>query len=275
MRMRDMNQGMKPEMLRSAGKNGQKPNVSGPFDVRELAKQGRRRIASSFIALVAGSVLLASSACGKNLPDPVTKANGIATIPIDGLVFVIPERTWLKGYSRNSTDGLVYGFTLHAVAPKVEPWSPESNEKMYKVPGWGTRIEIRISSNEGRPFIKQTAPWIEQTTKGCHFQRSKMHSVENIVYCETEYERRFAYVEGDQFRYQISCDSYKVKAAEKFPTDPECRLRFFYGDKLSVHVVFAERYFPHAFDMARAIEAKLIEFDKTPQHINTTKEQGK
>jgi len=234
---------------------------------RRLARQEGHRIVSLLATLVVGSALVASSACGKSLPDPVTKANGIATIPIDGLVFAIPEKTWLKGYSRNSTDGLVHGFRLHAVAPNVEPWSPENNEQMYKVPGWGTRIEVSVTSRDGRLPVKQTAAWIEENLRGCKFGASRIHEANNIRFCETEYEKRFASVDGDHFRYQLVCASEKMKASEKFPAHQECRMYFFYLDKLNVDLVFSERYLKLAFDIARAVEAKLIEFDKTPQHI--------
>jgi hypothetical protein len=57
----------------------------------------------------------------EKLPDPVKSKNGLSYIPIDDTAFLIPEKTWLKGYSRNSTDGMVYSITLHATVPDVQP----------------------------------------------------------------------------------------------------------------------------------------------------------
>ena len=67
----------------------------------------------------------------KPLPDPVQSKDGVAYIPIDDTAFLVPEETWLRGYSRNSTDGLVANIALHASVPDVQPWSPERNDAMY------------------------------------------------------------------------------------------------------------------------------------------------
>ena len=108
------------------------------------------------LAVVSALFLLWSTAsCGRNLPNPVTITDGLARIPIGTMVFVIPEKTWLKGYSRNSTDGLVSGFQLHAAAPEVEPWSPENNARMYKVPGWGAQIQVTVDLSFPRNFVFQ------------------------------------------------------------------------------------------------------------------------
>ncbi|MBK9021526.1 MAG: hypothetical protein IPL72_16700 [Sulfuritalea sp.] len=230
------------------------------------------------VAGVIATVCLAfaTAACGRGLPDPVVKKDGVATIPINGLLFVIPEKTWLTGYSRNSTDGLVAGFSLHAAAPKVEPWSPERQQQMYKMLGWGNRIEVRIASNKGQPLLKQTPEWIASNRRGCRFQASPLHKAKNVLFCETTEKKLFGLIEDGVFRYQIKCDSDKEKASYKFLTDPECHLWFIYREKLSVDTVFAERYFVHGFDMARAIERVLTEFDMTEQdHAGNRKGETK
>ena len=81
----------------------------------------------------------------KPLPDPVQSKDGVAYIPIDDTAFLVPEETWLRGYSRNSTDGLVANIALHASVPDVQPWSPERNDAMYwkAGPGLSLRIDIR------------------------------------------------------------------------------------------------------------------------------------
>lgn len=205
---------------------------------------------------------LATTACGKDLPNPVERKDGVARIPIDGLVFVIPEKTWLKGYHRNKTDGLVHGFDLHAFAPTVEPWSPDKDERMYKVPGWGARIEIAVTSNDGRPLRKITEKLYEETDR-CHFTPSPKHNDPRIRYCQTDSEKIYGYVDGDHFHYRLHCESDARKAREKFPTDPHCTLYFRHKDKLLVEVVVAERYFQHAFDIGRKVEAQLLQFEQT------------
>lgn len=206
---------------------------------------------------------LATTACGKDLPNPVERKDGVARIPIDGMVFVIPEKTWLKSYHRNKTDGLVHGFDLHAFAPTVEPWSPDKDERMYKVPGWGARIDIRVTSNDGQPLRKITEKLLEEIDK-CRFSPSPSHNIPNIRYCQTDWKKIYGYVDGDSFRYQLYCDSDKQKDRNKgFFTDPECRLHFRHHQTLSVEVVFAERYFEHAFDIGRKVEAQLLQFEQT------------
>ncbi len=226
----------------------------------------RRLYATAADAVALFALLFGTSACGRALPDPVTKANGVATIPIDGLVFVIPEKTWLTGYSRNSTDGQVAGFSLHAAAPKVEPWSPARNEQMYKVPGWGNRIEVRIASNSGQPFVKQTLDWAEKTFTGCKFQQSLLHKTGSVLFCETRWNRLFVVVEDGVLRYRITCDSRKVKSDSKLLVDPSYAIRSFYRGTLRIDTVFSERYLDFGFDMARAIEKHLSEFDKTDSY---------
>jgi hypothetical protein len=210
--------------------------------------------------------LLPLSGCGKSLPDPVERKNGVARIPIDGLVFVIPEKSWLRGYSRNSTDGSVYGFTLHAAAPDVEPWSPANDARMYKVPGWGTLIEVMVSSNRGVKLVDQTEEWMEQHYPGCRFAPSSSFKEPNIRFCETRLDRFYGYVENNHFRYRLRCHGTEVneKARKKFVIDPECHIYFPYRDRLFVDTVFAERYLPHAFEIARKVEGQLQQFDKTP-----------
>lgn len=213
--------------------------------------------------LILAALLLLLAGCGKGLPDPVERKNGAARIPIDGLVFVIPEKSWLRGYSRNSTDGSVYGFTLHAAAPNVEPWSPANDARMYKVPGWGTRIEVMVTSNNGVKYPKQTEAWVERGSPGCHFGPSSVYQDSHVRFCETKHEKIFGYLDNDMFHYKLICDSDQEKAGYKFLVDPSCMLNFYYRDKLNVRLVFAERYLPHAFEIARKVETQLQQFDQT------------
>lgn len=215
-------------------------------------------------AIGAALLLLWSTAsCGRSLPNPVTVKDGLARIPIGTMVFVIPEKTWLKGYSRNSTDGLVSGFQLHASAPEVEPWSPENNARMYKVPGWGTQIQVTVDlPPEGTHLRKQTQELFEKED-GCYFSEPTAYSMKNVRVCQNNYKRILGYLQDGQFKYILYCDSDVAKKREVFSTDPECRLNFRYRETLLIQATFAERYSKSAFDIAKRLEAKLIEFDKT------------
>jgi len=82
--------------------------------------------------------------------DRVQKQNGTAYIPIDDTAFLIPEKTWLKGYARNATDGLVDSIAMHATVPDVQPWSQARNEEMYWPAGPGKKLEIYIKAGGSR-----------------------------------------------------------------------------------------------------------------------------
>ena len=89
----------------------------------------------------------------KPLPDPVQSKDGVAYIPIDDTAFLVPEETWLRGYSRNSTDGLVANIALHASVPDVQPWSPERNDAMYWKAGPGLSLRIDIQGNRAEVHL--------------------------------------------------------------------------------------------------------------------------
>lgn len=89
----------------------------------------------------------------KPLPDPVQSKDGVAYIPIDDTAFLVPEKTWLRGYARNSTDGSVGNITLHASVPDVQPWSPERNDAMYWKAGPGLSLRIDIQGNRAEVHL--------------------------------------------------------------------------------------------------------------------------
>jgi len=98
---------------------------------------------------LAFAALLTLSACDRSpaLPNPVESKNGMSYIPIDDTAFLIPEKTWLKGAARNSTDGLVCCITLHATIPDVQPWSKERHEEMYWKAGPGKKLDIYLNGD--------------------------------------------------------------------------------------------------------------------------------
>lgn len=93
--------------------------------------------------------VLALSACDRSppLPNPVESKNGVSYIPIDDTAFLIPEKTWLKGYGRRSTDGMVGSITLHATIPDVQPWSKERQDEMYWKAGPGKKLDIYLNGD--------------------------------------------------------------------------------------------------------------------------------
>ncbi|MDR1850215.1 MAG: hypothetical protein LBQ75_09255 [Zoogloeaceae bacterium] len=102
------------------------------------------------ISVLAFVALLVFSACGDSprLPNPVESKNGMSYIPIDDTAFLIPEKTWLTGFSRRSTDGSVGSISLHATIPDVQPWSKKRHVEMYGYGGMGgKRLEVMLSGD--------------------------------------------------------------------------------------------------------------------------------
>lgn len=99
------------------------------------------------LCLVLGAVACKES---PRLPNPVESKDGFSYIPIDDTAFLIPEKTWLRGYGHNSTDGRVASITLHATVPDVQPWSQARHEEMYWPAGPGKKLEIYIKGGGSR-----------------------------------------------------------------------------------------------------------------------------
>jgi hypothetical protein len=213
-----------------------------------------------FVWTVLLAVLMADAmtGCGKSVPNPVDETKDPIHIPFGDTVFVIPKKTWLKGYSRNSTDGLVSHISLHASAPNVEPWSPSVNDQMYPRLGWGNRIEIDLSESE---YKRKVTEKIVSESRQCTFVPSPLHDDPHIRFCEKE--NYFGYSEDGYFKYSMICR--KDTSQGRFPVDMSCDIHFAHKGKYAVTVTFSSRYFKHAFDIARKTEALLLQFDQGPQ----------
>jgi hypothetical protein len=94
------------------------------------------------------------TAC-KRLPNPVISENGQSYIPIADTAFLIPEKTWLTGFGRNSTDGMVSSISMHATVPDVQPWSPAVNDVMYTGANPGRKVDIEIMDTRHTEFIQR------------------------------------------------------------------------------------------------------------------------
>lgn len=240
---------------------------------RGRPRAGRCRAWRWLAPLVA---MISLGACGRDLPNPVIRQDGVTIIPMVGRTFVVPDKTWLKGYYRRSTDGLVAGFSLHAVAPNVEPWSPERNHGMYRVPGWGNRIEIDVSRVDQEP-LWTLENW-ERPTSGCKFVPSTLFAPREVVQCESFSRRLYMDVAGGRVNLFITCDSdaYKKKIAESgFATSPYCSINYRYAEHIYVRMVFSERYVGSAFDITESVNRNLKRFESNPLEIKPQSEISK
>lgn len=94
------------------------------------------------------------TAC-EQLPNPVISEHGQSYIPIADTAFLIPEKTWLTGYGRNKTDGMVSSIFMHATIPEVQPWSPAVNDVMYIGASPGRKVDIEIRDTRHTEFIQR------------------------------------------------------------------------------------------------------------------------
>jgi hypothetical protein len=235
----------------------------------------------------------------KPLPDPVQSKDGVAYIPIDDTAFLVPEETWLRGYSRNSTDGLVANIALHASVPDVQPWSPERNDAMYWKAGPGLSLRIDIQGNRAEvhlhfhevPHSRQwKSQFIEepsdQAAQGLRrFRRSWGIYPEKDAEKDTrqfgaEFVERmrghngkpmkdtvyYEYIQNDRVQYFIHC------------SDGEglfhiCHLSFPWARSLMVDIEFARRDIKNIVAMADKVSERLREFEAAGLAYQATQSQ--
>lgn len=233
----------------------------------------------------------------KPLPDPVQSKDGVAYIPIDDTAFLVPEKTWLRGYARNSTDGSVGNITLHASVPDVQPWSPERNDAMYwkAGPGLSLRIDIkggRVSAPDfdvprsQRPpgeFIEEPSDqaaqglrrfrrsWgiypekdAEKDTRqfGAEFvERMRGHNGKPMM--DTVY---YEYIQNDRVKYSIYCSDgdglFHI-----------CHLLMTWTPTVAIDIMFARRDISHIVAMADKVSERLHEFEAAGLAYQATQSQ--
>ncbi len=228
-------------------------------------------MAATFLVTVAG--------CNNGLPSLVESANGQTWIPIADTAFLIPDKTWLKGYGHRKSDGLIAHISLHAMAPDAQPWSEEVQDLMYpKVGGWGRRIVISVkeidpdSKFSGRFQSFPQSLWgggrlVEESSDleahGWHKFREETGKAGKINTGRIFYE----YLENGVVKYFSSCSNSQGKPGHT----SSCRLIFPYANKLRVTMVFQRLYMPEGAVMAGVIENELAEFEAAGQSILAAK----
>lgn len=228
-------------------------------------------------------------AAAPRLPDPVERKDGLAYIPIDDTAFLIPEKTWLKGYARHSTDGLVASITLHATIPDVQPWSQARHEEMYWSAGPGKTLEIRIygdRASQVRNFpdvprsIRQRSDFIEepsdQAAQG--LRRFRELWTYKLEPAELEKHRKefgdeqvnrllakdgtpdlsttyYEFIEHDRVKYLVDCSDSKDGLFQG------CHLMFPLARTLMVDVTFVRDHIRDIVAMADKLNERLHEFE--------------
>lgn len=220
------------------------------------------------------------------LPDPVQSKDGLSYIPIDDTAFLVPEKTWLRGYSRKSTDGMVGSITLHATVPDVQPWSQARHEEMYWPAGPGKKLEIYVKgggsrapdfyvSRSKRPpneFIEEPSDqaaqglrrfrqsWGAYTEEDAkeglktfgpeHVERMRGHA--NKPMMSTVY---YEYIQNDRVKYFIYCSDSKEGLFQG------CHLLIPWTPTVMVDVYFIRDHIRDIVSMANLLSERLREFE--------------
>ena len=201
-------------------------------------------------------------ACGKSLPNPVEHKDGCTWIPIGDTNFLIPEKTWLKSYARNSTDGLVSSFNLHATAPDVQPWSQSVNAKMYPPAGPGQMVDVEVRQDgnllAGQYELFYQVP--QSRWGGLPLEEVQSDLAAQGLRKFRDTRMKFAviyeHIEGGRVKYFIDCNEN-----QNAPNHQHCDLSFPWGKTIYVGLSFTRNYLPHSIQMAEKVTAKLKEFE--------------
>ena len=241
------------------------------------------------------ALLFSLTSCGddngerKRHADPVVKENGMAYIPIDDTAFLIPEKTWLKGYSLKREDGLVGTIILHSTVPDVQPWSKERHEEMYwKMGGPGKKLLIYIKGN--RAYLQKhfhevphsrmvSGKFIEEPSDQA---AQGLRRFRKILQFDDEYiEKRrrekgekaaqrlrdrhgktmsgtvyYEYIVDNRVRYFIRCRDDGAGLFEG------CHLSFPWATSLEVDIYFIRDHLQYIVAMADRVVERLKEFEK-------------
>jgi len=244
---------------------------------------GLTSIKTVFIVLTVFLVgtILGCDVDSQRAKDPVIKVDGKAFIPIDNTAFLIPEKSWLVSYGRNSTDGLVAGFRLHASIPDVLPWSPERKE-MYR--GIGKRLEIRVDGGrtngldvQSRRYKKEK--FIEETSdlasQGLRRFRELNPAFKEEFYKDLASRRGIDFAEGykkDAGRPQLERVYYEKVIDQKVNYSISCQddgkglfegcyLYWPFNNTIRVTIFFHRKYIESIDVMANKIFQKMNEFE--------------
>lgn len=225
-----------------------------------------RNLLLAVVVAIALSVSL--NACGKKLPDPVERKDGYAWIPIADTAFLIPEKTWLKGYGRKATDGMVSHIGVHATAPDVQPWSQAVHDQMYPKLGRGAITEIDVYHTWDYMFFHERFPKFPQSIwgggdlieepsdlaeKGLRKFRERRVTDGKLQTGTVFYE----YVQNGKVKYYADCDDDGARLGG----DDQCHMIFPYAGKFRVTLTFRRVYMADSVRMADKVLEKLNEFE--------------
>lgn len=225
-----------------------------------------------------GAVLIVGLSACDRLPNPVERKDGYSWIPIADTAFLIQDKAWLKGYGRLATDGAVHSFHLHAMAPTMEPWSPENNRAMYLPGGFrGAVVDIyiriahypdltpypnfvarfrRVPQSEwgGHALVEESSEFskvgLRKFREALHVFKEGPNKGQTLTSKTVFYE----HIESDNVKYFIRC-------GDDGGALNHCYLSFPYSNHLEVELAYWRTYLEDSVVMADKITERLKEFE--------------
>ena len=190
-------------------------------------------------------------------------------IPLKEAKFLIPDKTWLKGFSRMATDNSVYSITLHALPPNFEPWSQDKHKQMYGDGMSSSVVTVRIKNKE---FDLESATSLPYGLRN-HFSYEKIilpndSSAELIRFREKKTgddSNKYVYIENNLVKYNISCETY-------------CNLLFLRNDAYMIDMHFHRGFLNQSVKMADKLQILLDQFEAEGEryaHLAEMTERGK
>lgn len=201
--------------------------------------------------------LFSRIAHSRSLPNPVESKKGVSYIPIDDTAFLIPEKTWLTGFSRRSTDGSVGSISLHATIPDVQPWSQERHEEMYWRAGPGKKLRIRL---DGYPGV-EVVEFVPHTKNDFVEEPNNKYAAQGLKKYRRYHNGQphtssvyYELVEDNRLKYLIRCSEGSGGLFEG------CNLFFPVSKTVKADVEFESDHMKHIVVMADKLSVKLQEF---------------
>ncbi|MDR1423788.1 MAG: hypothetical protein LBI92_04160 [Azoarcus sp.] len=211
----------------------------------------------------------------RSLPDPVVVKDDVYWFPLGKQVFAVPK-AYVKSYGRNSTDGSLHAFSLHALLPDFQGYSPKNAAK-FKVHGWGDRIDItaRIGRYNTRNEYTKWNYYNFYLTQKAYLKKYK--GLDPVVVNKTPYIEMlesssisdyFFLLEGDHALKKIRCAIKK----EEYQS-PSCDdISVFYSNAIRLQVTYSRAYLKdwvaiedQVVDLIKSFERPLDAFPE-PSH---------
>jgi hypothetical protein len=188
--------------------------------------------------------VFADVAARKSLPDPVVVQDGVYWFPLGKRVYAVPK-TYVRSYGRNSTDGKLSSFSLHALLPDFVGYSPETAAG-FKTPGWGDRIEIMVSSSRTKSREEVEKFYYEYYLRDKESIKRK-YGRDPIVVSEYPHVEIVGPVLGNDEFFLIENQRTKKKLhctiKEKSYQLPSCKdISMFYRDNIRLYVTYSRSF---------------------------------